>query len=187
MKPCGIYLRSGVSAVGILLFLVVTSVAGPVEDREEASKIGVQLDVSILRHSFPLQSVKTLTPWSQGTVISYRGVRLLDVLEAANLSTRMSVEVHAANGFVVGIAMNDIRKYQPILATDLSCCAGTTEPPCAADAYRPLGISDYGPIFLIWPSNSASSIGMSDYSKWVWFVSLLKPAEKRTYTTGQGN
>lgn len=85
----------------------------------------------------PQSEIVTTTPWTAvAKTLRFRGVRMIDLLNYININGRV-VKVHALDGYEVIISMEDIRKYNVLLANEM-------------DGEK-LGVRDFGPYFVVYP------------------------------------
>lgn len=158
--------------VGVSICICLTGGvnAGPIINAEE-STVAIRVDAQMLRERFPLTTITTRTPWSRGELLTFRGALLLDVLQSVGLARTTSVELLAANGFAARIPLENIRLYRPVLATEKMCPVEPERDDRPPGKYVPLGVADFGPVFLVWPKGLVEkSVEANDYSSWVWSV-----------------
>lgn len=131
-----------------------------------------------LQSTFAMQEVETLTPWSKGIRIRYRGPALKDLLARGKMSDVQSVDVFAFDDFLTTIPMSDISQYDPILATERGCTAEDYQTKRCQDgqAFTALRIGDYGPYYMVWPSDKLPASFIPERNAvWVWYVVALRP------------
>lgn len=134
-----------------------------------------------LEQKFPFRTIETATPWSSdGSKRGFRGPAVGDVITELNLTGRKRLEVTAQDGFVSELMLADIKDYEPILATEISCTdSERVERLCEQDqAYRPMTINDRGPFYVIWPREKLpESYVPARNGMWIWYVMSLRPGE----------
>lgn len=87
--------------------------------------------------SFPRDTIVTTTPWTPtGKKVKFKGVDLSYVLKLAG-ANGAKLKFHALNDYEIIVDMNDVEKYNILLATKM-------------DGKR-LQIRDFGPYFLVYP------------------------------------
>lgn len=84
--------------------------------------------------TLPQHTIKTSTAWTPQS--RFTGPRLSDVLEKSGARGRL-VEVHCLDNYSYTLTLEEIKRYQPILAHSM-------------DGKR-LSVSDFGPLFLVYP------------------------------------
>ena len=131
-----------------------------------------------LKSAFPMQEVETITPWSKGVKIRYRGPKLKDVLAHSGMLDMPSVDAFAYDDFLTTIPMDYIEKYNPIIAVDRGCIAEDYQSRrCnSGDSYTALQIGDYGPYYIVWSASETPPSFVPDYNAvWVWYLVALRP------------
>ncbi len=145
--------------------------------KNEAGQFKAALSLSDLKKSFKIKSIVTETPWSNGEKRAYRGYSLMDLVNAEGWEHSSSIQGTAANGYALSISTAHIKTFNPILATEVGCTTKEAEAGlCRTGDYRPLSVSDFGPIFIVWPFDQLpGSVDPRDHSKWIWFLSEIRP------------
>jgi len=132
-----------------------------------------------IRAAFPMRVIETGTPWSEaGEKIRYRGPDLGEVLAKGGLGDAASIDVYAYDDFITTIKLDEIEKYQPILAIERACTAGDRKTGRCAEGqeYRALDLADSGPYSIIWPLDQLPKTYTAGRNAiWVWFVVALRP------------
>jgi hypothetical protein len=131
-----------------------------------------------LRSAFPMQEVETITPWSKGVKIRYRGPNLKDILAHSGMLDMPSVDAFAYDDFLTTIPMDYIEQYNPIIAVDRGCTIDDYKSKRCdnGELYTALQISDYGPYYIVWPVDKTPPSFMPDYNAvWVWYLVALRP------------
>jgi len=132
-----------------------------------------------LKESFSQRVYETRTPWTKTKQkILCRGPLLKDVLASAGIADNISIKVTAYDDFICRIHKDEIQKFAPILAVETAC----TDEDYSHDIchkgqkFRPIGIIEKGPIFIVWPHNDFAR----DYfpvrnAIWVFFPVMIQP------------
>jgi hypothetical protein len=129
-----------------------------------------------LQKYFQKVAVRTTTPWSGGRKAVYRGTPLLAILQRAGIAGATGIKLSAENGFAATISVDDIRLYNPIIASEVECTdAEVVRRKCRPEAFRPLSVQDFGPLFLVWPYDQMpASANPCDHSYWLWFLNEIR-------------
>jgi hypothetical protein len=106
-----------------------------------------------------LYELRTTTAWTNG-VVTFEGVRLCDVLDAAGAEGEV-IEAHALNDYVVEIPADDCRKYPVLIAMRQNG--------------RVLRVRDRGPLWIVYPRDEFPEL-VSDIvnTRWVWQLDRLE-------------
>lgn len=127
-----------------------------------------------MNRNFGKQIMTTITPWSQNRALTYRGYSLKDILKYSDLADYRYISVVADNGYSIRILTDNIKDFSPILATEIAC---EVFDQCGDDGFRILSVQEFGPAFIVWPfEDLPESVDPRDHSKWVWFVTELRPS-----------
>lgn len=129
--------------VKLLVFIITTlfsmAVIAQIGDLRFKNDID-NSDILITKEVFsrlPQSEIITTTPWTPvGKPLSFRGVRMIDLLDYVNTSGS-ALRIHALDGYEIIISMEDIRNYNVLLADEMDG--------------RKLGIRDFGPYFVVYP------------------------------------
>jgi len=129
-----------------------------------------------LQKYFQTDVIRTRTPWSGDRKLVYKGTPLLAILQRAGIEGAAGVKLSAENGFAATISVDDIRLYNPIIASAVGCSdAEVASRKCLPDAFRPLSVQDFGPLFLVWPYDQMpASANPCDHSYWLWFLNEIR-------------
>jgi hypothetical protein len=141
-------------------------------DQKQIKKITLEE----MKRNYDLQTVETQTPWSSGKVVTYRGAPFFDVLKDAHFESKRQITAIALNDYVTNLNVNEIKQYNPILATEIKCSEDDAPSnKCNSDGFRPLNAKEYGPIFVVWPyKNLSNTDDPRDHSRWVWFLAGIQ-------------
>ncbi|GGY13024.1 molybdopterin-dependent oxidoreductase [Paludibacterium paludis] len=106
--------------------------------------------------------VATITTATQWTAAAHRwsGLPLSTLLDRYGRMAR-HVRVRALNDYEVSIPAEEIRRYAPVLATQMDS--------------RPIAVRDKGPVILVWPFDRYEAVNQRQrYHDWaVWHVSEI--------------
>lgn len=145
---------------------------------DEAHKGPDKYPVDALRSRYQNVEIETRTPWSkEGEIVIFRGPRIADVLREHGLDAGRSVQFIAYDNFTSEITLEEIEKYNPILAIDRACqevdrTSGRCMP---GQDFTPLAPEEQGPIFLVWPYEDLPAAYVpARNSIWVWFVVSIR-------------
>jgi hypothetical protein len=177
--------RAPLPAFAFAVATVAASAFGTYDDPKQlsiedaAGKVLATYTVDKLKAEFPLQSLRTQTPWTKnGETIRFRGPFVKEVLARHAMTGQSAVQFIAYDSFVSEIRLEEISAYSPILAIERECSADDrSKGVCTADQeYRPLNTKDSGPIFIVWPFEKLpTSYVPARNSIWVWFVVAIRP------------
>jgi hypothetical protein len=127
-------------------------------------KIGVKntADAAVfdadLLDTLPQKSFVTTTPWFKEPV-KFTGPLLRDVLQALK-ANGTSIKATALNDYKISIPMDDILKYDVLLARQIDG--------------RVITVREKGPIFVIYPFDSLPELkNMTYYSRSIWQLKAL--------------
>jgi len=101
-------------------------------------------------------TITTGTDWTDG-VSTFKGPLVRDVLELAGVKggAPTTVSAKAANDYSVDIPIEDFRKYNVILATEMDD--------------KPLTLRDKGPLWIIYPRDDHSELDdPAINARWIW-------------------
>ena len=105
-----------------------------------------------------LHELRTSTAWTEG-VVTFEGVRLCDVLDAAG-ADGVVIEAHALNDYIVQIPADDCRKYPVLLAMRQNG--------------RVLSVRDRGPLWIVYPRDDFPELATDIVNtRWVWQLDRL--------------
>jgi hypothetical protein len=95
------------------------------------------------------------------------------------LERSQDIIASAANGYSAILSIKDVEDFQPILAVQRSCGeSDVNRIHCEKGTFIPLGINDFGPFLLVWPTSSGSGGGaLPDNSKWIWFLTGIRSVD----------
>lgn len=180
-------MNTKIVVAGILGIVASTNVHGAtyldptVLNIENADEIVTKrYKIDQLRIEYENVSIRTRNPWTRKEeFITYRGPKILDVLQRHQLDRGDSVQFVAYDNFSSEITMSEIRTYDPIFAIDRACeNADRKSGRCTKDqVFTPLSPEEQGPIFLVWPFDKLPPgyVPMRN-SIWVWFVVAVRPS-----------
>lgn len=125
---------------------------------EPASSRQVELGLAELRQ-MNQATIRTKTPWI-GQVASFEGVLVRDLLAAARVAGK-SIRVRALNDYAIEIPIEDIAKYDVILATRLDG--------------RPMSVRDKGPYWIMYPFDAHAELRTDRfYERAIWQVKTME-------------
>jgi len=119
---------------------VILTLSGLIGDGNQG-KTKAEFDMAMLE-KLPQHRLKTRTPWHE-EVREYTGPRLRDVLAAVKSSGK-TIRAIALNDYVVEIPMEDVEKYDVIVAR-------------LADG-KPMTVREKGPLFIMYPFDSSETL-----------------------------
>jgi hypothetical protein len=123
------------------------------------NKDGTALFDRAMLEGMGMVSIETTTPWYKGTV-KFEGVSLAKLMAAVGASGDTIVAV-ALNDYAVEIPMDDIKKYNVVLALKRD------------GEYMP--VREKGPLFIVYPYDSDSELkSQKFYSRSAWQVARLE-------------
>jgi len=108
--------------------------------------------------ALPVHSITTATTWTPRS--TFTGPLLADILKAVGAHGR-EVEIHTLDDYTYTVPVSDCDRYGVIVAYSMNG--------------RRLKISDFGPLFLIYPRDAFPDelVGASSDSKFVWQIKAL--------------
>jgi len=128
-----------------------------------------------LRNQFKQEILATETPWSKGEIITYRGPRLIDILQSDRLPITNLI-AKASDDYTVTIEKSDLETYNPIVAIDIAC--SSNEPDCY-NGIKPLDLEQGGPFYIVWPFKKFPQRDQdTKNSIWVWFAITVRPIQR---------
>lgn len=102
----------------------------------------------------PQAEITTELPWIDG-MTQFSGVQITDIFDHLETPTPENITFVALNNYQIEIAINDIEKYQPIIASRKN---GKT-----------MSVRDKGPFWVIFPLSEYPEINNTDYhAKMIW-------------------
>lgn len=119
---------------------VILTLTGLISEGNQG-KTKAEFDMAMLE-KLPQHRIKTRTPWHE-EVREYTGPRLRDVLAAVKSSGK-TIRAVALNDYVVEIPLEDIEKYDVIVAR-------------LADG-KPMTVREKGPLFIMYPFDSSETL-----------------------------
>jgi hypothetical protein len=123
------------------------------------NKDGTALFDRAMLEGMGMVSIETTTPWYKGSV-KFEGVSLAKLMTAVGASGDKIVAV-ALNDYAVEIPMDDIKKYNVVLALKRD------------GEYMP--VRDKGPLFIVYPYDSDPELkSQKFYSRSAWQVARLE-------------
>jgi hypothetical protein len=134
---CGMLAVQALDAPSGKVILTLTGLIGEANQ----GKTKAEFDMAMLE-KLPQHRLKTRTPWHE-EVREYTGPRLRDVLAAVKSSGK-SIRAIALNDYMVEIPMEDIEKYDVIVAR-------------LADG-KPMTVREKGPLFIMYPFDSSETL-----------------------------
>jgi hypothetical protein len=124
-----------------------------VKNAGETARFDMKMIEALPQHSFT-----TSTPWFDKPV-KFTGPLLSDVLAAVKAEGTVLSAV-AINDYKISIPMTDVRKYKVIVARLLDD--------------KPMQVRDKGPLFVVFPFDSASELRNSTYyERSIWQLKAL--------------
>jgi hypothetical protein len=107
----------------------------------------------------PQYEIVTGTPWDDG-VHSYRGPRLLDLLNRLGIKQGRQVTLHALNEYSATLPFSDLRDFSVILAH--------------SQDGQPLSVRQRGPFFLMYPFDELPRLKSKlYYARSVWQIDRI--------------
>ncbi len=108
--------------------------------------------------ALPVHSITTATTWTPRS--TFTGPLLADILKAVG-ATGSEVEIHTLDDYTYSVPVSDCDRYGVVVAYSMNG--------------RRLKISDFGPLFLIYPRDAFPDelTGASGDSKFVWQIKAL--------------
>ncbi|MGP6457464.1 molybdopterin-dependent oxidoreductase [Enterobacter ludwigii] len=113
----------------------------------------------------PHKNIVTMTPWTDENIPQYfSGVPLNDILKFVGLKGSV-LKMHALNDYEVMLPMEDIEKYNVILADKMNG--------------NDLKVRDFGPYFVIYPlDDNRNELNTPKYlSRFIWQVDEITVME----------
>lgn len=124
-----------------------------VKNAGDTAQFDMQMIAALPQHSFT-----TSTPWYDKPV-KFTGPLLSDLLAAVKASGS-SLSAVAINDYKINIPLNDVQKYKVIVARLLDD--------------KPMAVRDKGPLFVVYPFDSASELRTSTYyERSIWQLKAL--------------
>lgn len=124
-----------------------------VKNAGETARFDMKMIEALPQHSFT-----TSTPWFDKPV-KFTGPLLSDLLNAVK-AEGTSLSAVAINDYKINIPMTDVRKYKVIVARLLDD--------------KPMQVRDKGPLFVVFPFDSASELRNSTYyERSIWQLKAL--------------
>ena len=111
--------------------------------------------------ALPQHTIATATPWTDG-VKQFQGPLVAEVLKAAGvtLTTQMTVQAQALNGYVIDVPAADFLRWPVIVAYTMDGKA--------------LSRRDKGPLWVVYPRDSSKELQDAKYDhRWAWQLSQL--------------
>jgi len=135
---------------------VILIVSGDIEITN--SDQGAQFDRDML-YALGKTVVETTTSWTDGDQV-FEGVLARAVMERVGASGT-TVIATALNDFVSPVPMQEIEKYDVLLATHMNG--------------KQMEVSDKGPIWIVYPRNDHAELQDSKFNdRWVWQLKELR-------------
>ena len=121
----------------------------------------LELDRRLLE-SLPQHEFATSTIWTDG-VVTFRGVRLGDLLQAAR-ATGSTVTLTALNDYSVSMSMADAMADGPLLAFLMNG--------------EPMSVRDKGPVWLVYPYDSDAAFRTEKTYAWsIWQLDRIEVSD----------
>ncbi|WP_027800040.1 molybdopterin-dependent oxidoreductase [Paraburkholderia dilworthii] len=157
-------------AMGLIFMLAAWSVQAQTEaaalSLDVSGKIGKTNDAAHRSYRFtetqllalPAHSITTATTWTPRS--TFTGPLLADILKTVGASGTQ-VEIHTLDDYTYTVPISDCDRYGVVVAYSMNG--------------RRLKISDFGPLFLIYPRDAFPDelAGASGDSKFVWQIKAL--------------
>jgi len=135
---------------------VMLTVTGAIAHRN--SEAGAEFDREMLEALGP-RTLRTSTAWTD-SVAEFEGVPLAAVIAAVG-GTGEELVASAINDYKAQIPMDDVRRYQMLLALRMNG--------------RDLTLRDKGPIWIVYPRDDHPELRTNAYNvRWVWALSALE-------------
>ncbi|CAB3706486.1 molybdopterin-dependent oxidoreductase [Paraburkholderia rhynchosiae] len=156
-------------AMGLMFALAAWSVQAQTDPAalslEVTGKIGKSTDAAHRSYRFdeaqllalPAHSITTATTWTPRS--TFTGPLLADILKTVG-AQGTQVEIHTLDDYTYTVPVSDCDRYGVVVAYSMNG--------------RRLKISDFGPLFLIYPRDAFPELaGASGDSKFVWQIKAL--------------
>ncbi|MBA8904166.1 hypothetical protein [Phyllobacterium sp. P30BS-XVII] len=146
-----------------------------VVEREAGKPITVY-SLQDLENDFTYRDLTTVTPWTSGVARTYRGFSLTEILAKNGMANAKIIKGIAPNDFSARIDMDEIKRYNPIVASEVQCTKSEAKTgKCEEGSFRALESEDYGPFYIVWPFDKMPrAYDPQDHSKWIWFLAVLQ-------------
>jgi hypothetical protein len=134
----------------------ILTVSGEVSQTNAGKE--AQFDAAML-DKLPQHKLTVETPWYKGAQ-TFEGPLLRDVANAVGIKGK-KLYVVALNDYAAEIPMDDIKKYDVVLARKLNG--------------KVLGVRDKGPLFIMYPFDKHPELRVKDiYNRCVWQVNRIR-------------